>query len=64
MAGSIVVVGALTWCALFYCVCDLKAAQMDVKHISIVDRIEREGFLSKNEKFNFLMSIINSSLQH
>ena len=30
VVGSIMVVGVLTSCALLYCVCDLKAAQMNM----------------------------------
>ena len=33
MVGSIVVVGALTHCALVYSECDLEDAQMNVQHL-------------------------------
>ena len=39
MAGSIVVVGVLIRCALFYSVCDLKAAEMNVQRSLIPELI-------------------------
>ena len=36
--GSIVVVGALTCCALLHSICDLKATQMNVPH-SLIQKL-------------------------
>ena len=46
MVGSIVVVGALTRCALLHCVCDLKAAQINVGYSLIRELILYEIELS------------------